>query len=75
MTNQLKKWREKLNYSQMELSVAAKISHATVVSIEKYGYLPGPYVRFKIAKTMNLSESVIWPGTEVQEVAVDGNNR
>lgn len=59
--NGLKRWRKRLDYSQMELSIAAGISPAMIVAIERYGYLPGPEVRAKLAKTLNIEEATLWP--------------
>ena len=67
VVNQLRKWRLKLSYSQLKLSVAAGVSPAMVVAIERYGYLPGPDVRGRIATALGISEAVIWPSLEVSD--------
>ena len=61
VVNQLRKWRLSLGYSQLELSVVAEISPVMIVSIERYGYLPGPDVRARIAAALNVSETTLWP--------------
>jgi len=67
VANQLRQLRLRLSYSQLELSVAAEVSPAMVVAIERYGYTPGPDVRAKIAKALGVSESTLWPGLEVTD--------
>ena len=61
IVNQLRKWRLKLSYSQLKLSVAAGVSPAMLVAIERYGYLPGPDVRVKLANALGISEAMLWP--------------
>ena len=43
--NQIKMQRVKMGYSQLKLAIVAKVSPATIVAIEKYNYVPGPWVR------------------------------
>jgi len=47
--------------SQQELAVRAKMSIGTIVMIERYGYLPGPRVRGRIAEAMGLTLPQLWP--------------
>ena len=59
--NQCMAIRNKRGYSQQKLSIIARISPATLVAIERYGYVPGPWVRRKLARALRVSESRIWP--------------
>lgn len=54
--------RKKRGFSQQQLSIIAGMSPATIVAIEKYGYVPGPWVRKKLARALQSSEARIWPG-------------
>jgi DNA-binding XRE family transcriptional regulator len=62
--NQCLVLRDKRGYSQQQLSIMAGISPATLVAIERYGYVPGPWVRRKLARALRVSESRIWPGLD-----------
>jgi DNA-binding XRE family transcriptional regulator len=63
--NKVKHFRKVGEFSIRELSVVSGISTATIVAIERYGYLPGPDVRAKLVKVLGVSEAVIWPNLEV----------
>ena len=54
--------RRRRGFSQQKLAVLASVSPATIVAIEKYGYLPGLWVRKKLARALQSSEAKIWPG-------------
>lgn len=69
--NQLKSSRIARGYSQLKLSVAAGISPAMIVAIEKYGYIPGPWVKVKLVKALGVSEATLWPSQD----KVNGVNR
>ena len=56
--------RKKRGFSQQQLSIIAGMSPATIVAIEKYGYVPGPWVRRKLARALRASERRIWPGPD-----------
>jgi len=70
--NQLQNRRFALGYSQLKLSVIAGVSPAMIVAIEKYGYMPGPWVRSKLVKVLGVSEAILWPKTK--EVIKDGES-
>lgn len=53
--------RNALGYSQQQLAIMAKISPATIVAIEKYGYMPGAWVRKKLARALKVPETSVWP--------------
>ena len=53
--------RNRRGFSQQKLAVLAGVSPATIVAIEKYGYVPGPWVRRKLARALRASEAGIWP--------------
>jgi len=61
IANGLRKWRHKLSYSQQELAAVAGVSPAMIVTIERYGYLPGPDVRAKLTLALGISEATLWP--------------
>ena len=62
--NQFKKSRIARGYSQLKLSVVAGISPAMIVAIEKYGYIPGPWVKAKLVKALGVSEATLWPNQD-----------
>lgn len=62
--NKLKEFREKLKFSQIELSLAAHCSRATIIWIERLGHYPTPGVRQRIAVALFVSEATIWPEVE-----------
>ena len=59
--NQLRNSRVACGYSQLQLSVVAQVSPAMIVAVEKYGYMPGPWVRSKLAKALGVSAEKLWP--------------
>ena len=63
--NKLRAWRQRLGFTQQELTQAAGVSIATIVLIERYGHLPGEDVRGRIAATLGVSETTLWPALEV----------
>ena len=58
---QFRTLRNARGYSQLKLSVIAGISPAMIVAIEKYGYVPGPWVRSKLTAALGVSEASLWP--------------
>lgn len=70
--NKLKTWRQKLRFTQQELTQAAGVSIATIVLIERYGHLPGEDVRGRIAAALGVSETTLWPSLTEAEVLSDG---
>jgi len=65
--NKLRAWRQKLGFTQQELTQAAGVSIATIVLIERYNHLPGDDVRARLSKALSVPESVIWPSLEVAD--------
>ena len=61
MENEFRHKRLAVGYYQLKLSVLAGISPATIVAIEKYDYMPGPWVRSKLAKALAVPETILWP--------------
>ena len=64
--------RKRRGFSQQRLATLAGMSPATIVAIEKYGYLPGPWVRRKLARALQSSEARIWPGLSKEGETVRG---
>jgi DNA-binding XRE family transcriptional regulator len=67
--NKLREFRQKLGFTQQELTQTAGVSIATLVLIEKYGHLPGEAVQIKIASVLGVKPEAIWPA----KVSNDGN--
>jgi transcriptional regulator with XRE-family HTH domain len=65
IANKLRAWRQKLGFTQQELTQAAGVSIATIVLIERYGHLPGEDVRARITAALGVSETTLWPTLEV----------
>jgi len=61
VSSKFKKRRLVQGYSQTKISVLAGVSPAMIVSIEKYGYTPGPAVRAKLVKALGVAEADLWP--------------
>lgn len=59
--NKLKQRRKQQGFSVRGLSVAAGISTATIVAIERYGDFPSAKTRAKLGRALNMDESMIWP--------------
>jgi transcriptional regulator with XRE-family HTH domain len=62
--NKLRSMRKILGFSQQELMIAARVSIATLTAIERYGYVPGPKVREKLAQAMGLPVTKIFPNVD-----------
>jgi transcriptional regulator with XRE-family HTH domain len=59
--NSLKRLRKQQGFSVWGLSVAARVSAATITIIERYSACPSAKTRAKLARALNVSESIIWP--------------
>ncbi len=62
VTNGLRRWRKNLGVAQQELATESRVAVCMISQIEKYGYLPGPNVRHRLAKALNIPENKLWPG-------------
>ena len=60
--NILKKWRTRRNLSQVGLAVKAEVAVGVISAIEKWNYVPGASVRERIAATLALKVTDLWPG-------------
>ena len=63
--NYLKECRQKAGITQQALQLSARVSIATIVLIERYGYCPSDDVRKRIATAMGVPETKIW--TELRQ--------
>ena len=66
-------WRHQLGFSQQALVVAAGVSIATIVLIEKYGHVPRKNVRARIASALGVKENLIWPDLPKPEANKNGD--
>jgi DNA-binding XRE family transcriptional regulator len=62
-------WRKRLGFTQQELVRAARVSIATIVLIERYGYLPRKSCRVRISAALGVKEDRIFP--DLQKTAED----
>ena len=53
---------EKQGLTREDLRFLARVSPSTIRAVERYGYMPGPEVRERITKALNVREEMIWPG-------------
>jgi DNA-binding XRE family transcriptional regulator len=65
--NKFRQVRNVLGVPMIELAIKSRVSTATLVGIEKYGYTPGPGVRAKLAAALGVSESKLWPELQKAE--------
>lgn len=59
--NNLRAIRKQQKLSQTALAIIAEVGQPTIVSIEKYNWVPGYKVRTKLALALDVSASTIWP--------------
>ncbi len=59
--NRLRKVRKAQGLTLQAISVKAGCSMTTLIGIEKYGSLPTPEVRKRIANVIGVTEGEIWP--------------
>jgi|GEM_PF-2893817 len=62
--NHILEIRKKKGLAQMEVSVKAGCSQSKLLSIEKYGFMPQPDLRQRIAKALDVSEGEVWPNLQ-----------
>ena len=61
MSNRLKEFRVIRKLSQQGLAVAAKVSPALMVAVERYDHRPTLCVQQRIADVLGCSPEDIWP--------------
>lgn len=61
--NNLRTIRRAKGLALWGLAARAGVSATTLSAIERWGYLPGPDVRRRIAGAMGVSAPDIWPAT------------
>lgn len=71
MENRLRELRLGRGMVLQELAVKAGTSPSMLVAIEKYGHLPGPDLRERIAAALGVAEGAIWPGLAREEMEVE----
>ena len=59
--NRLRKIRHLKGMAQQELAVKAKVGPSMLTMIERYDYCPGPDMRQRIAKVLEVPVSELFP--------------
>ena len=59
--NHLKTVRTRAGMVQQDLAVRAHVSNATLVAIERYGYVPSQPTQHRIAEALGVPVATIWP--------------
>jgi DNA-binding XRE family transcriptional regulator len=59
--NKLKELRQAKGLAQYGLATLAQTSPSTIVATERWGYVPSPAVRQRLAVALSVSERDIWP--------------
>jgi DNA-binding XRE family transcriptional regulator len=62
--NRLKQLRRARGLAQYGLATLAQTSPSTIVAIERWGYVPSPAVRQRLAAALGVEVRDIWPDTE-----------
>lgn len=62
--NNLKQFRQARGLAQYGLATLAQTSPTTIVATERWGYVPTPMVRQRLAAALGVSEHDIWPDEE-----------
>jgi DNA-binding XRE family transcriptional regulator len=62
--NKLKELRQAARLAQYGLATLAQTSPSTIVATERWGYVPSPAVRQRLAAALGVSERDIWPEEE-----------
>ncbi len=68
--NRLREMRLQQKLAQQAVAVRAGTNDATIVAIERYGYLPGADLRKRIAQAVGVEESDIWPELEAETAEI-----
>jgi DNA-binding XRE family transcriptional regulator len=70
MRNNVRLFRERLNWPQAKLSSLAQVDRSTVCLIERHNYEPSYKTKRKIAHALGATVAAIWP--EFTEGSYDG---
>ena len=62
--NKLKEYRTGQGLSMQELYAMSGVSPNTLVMIERYSHLPKPQTRQRLAKALQVDESILFPEVE-----------
>lgn len=62
--NRLRELRNERQMAQQAVAVNAGTSVATIVAIERYGYMPQEELRQRISGALGVDESAIWPSVK-----------
>lgn len=63
----LREIRRRCNVPMLGLATLARVSPATLTQIERFGYMPGPKIRERIANVLSVTPGDIWPQLESEE--------
>jgi len=74
-TNNLKQLRQGRGLAQYGLATLARTSPSTIVATERWGYVPSPAVRQRLAAALGVAVWDIWPDEESDGSASDHNAR
>ena len=69
-TNRLRELRRERELALWGLAARAGVSATTLSAVEKWGYVPSPGVRRRIAAALGVDVLAIWPGCDL-----DGEER
>ncbi len=67
MSNQLRELRQAKSLAQQALAIAARVSPAMIVAIERYQYCPSRPVRERLAEALGCTSADIWVGAECDD--------
>ena len=68
--NNLKRFRQARGLAQYGLATLAQTSPSTIVAAERWGYVPSPVVRQRLAAALDVNERDIWPHEKSQQHAI-----
>lgn len=62
MENMLRTIRKQQNLTQMALARRIGSTPSWLTFVERYGHIPGPELRERIAAALEVAEADLWPG-------------
>ncbi len=68
VSNNLRSIRRTKGLALWGLAARAGVSATTLSAVERWGYLPGPDVRRRVAEALGVEAPEIWPQTARDEV-------
>jgi transcriptional regulator with XRE-family HTH domain len=71
----LRKARKRAGISMDALALKAKVGVPTICNLERYGIMPGPLPRLRLARTLGIPAAELFPGAPPFPWEEDGESK